>query len=69
MNAQYRNQKFFLTNSLRGSSLVQILIYTNLILFTLMVLHGTIKGLGMGAIMNLRQHYWLTGVDSTGRGF
>ena len=52
MNAQYRNQKFFLTNSLRGSSLVQILIYTNLILFTLMVLHGTIKGLGMGAIMN-----------------
>ena len=52
MNAQYRNQKFFLTNSLRGSSLVQILIYTNLALFTLMVLHGTVKGLGMGAIMN-----------------
>ncbi len=49
MNA--RNQ-FFLKTSLRGNSLVQILIYANLILFTLMVLHGTILGLGMSAIMN-----------------
>jgi rhomboid protease GluP len=38
---------FFLKNSLRGRSLVQILIYTNLVLFTLMALHGTILGLGM----------------------
>lgn len=52
MNAQRRNQQFFLVNSLRGNSLVQILIYTNLILFTLMVLHGTLKGLGMNAILN-----------------
>ncbi|MBN1959142.1 MAG: rhomboid family intramembrane serine protease [Desulfuromonadales bacterium] len=52
MNARYRNQQFFLKNSLRGSSLVQILIYANLILFTLMVLHGTVMGLGMKAIMN-----------------
>ncbi len=52
MNAHYRRQQFFLRNSLRGSSLVQILIYANLILFTLMVLHGTVIGLGMRAIMN-----------------
>lgn len=52
MNANYRSQKFFLKSSLRGNSLVQILIYANLILFTLMVLHGTILGLGMQAIMN-----------------
>lgn len=52
MNAQYRRQRFFMKSSLRGNSLVQILIYTNLILFTLMVLHGTILGLGMQAIMN-----------------
>ena len=38
---------FFIKNSLRGRSLVQILIYANLALFTLMVLHGTILGLGM----------------------
>lgn len=52
MNAQYQRQNFFLKSSLRGSSLVQILIYTNLALFTMMVLHGTILGLGMQAIMN-----------------
>ncbi len=52
MNAFNRRQQFFLKNSLRGNSLVQILIYANLILFTLMVLHGTILGLGMQAIMN-----------------
>ncbi|WP_321370517.1 rhomboid family intramembrane serine protease [uncultured Desulfuromusa sp.] len=52
MNAQYRRQRFFLKSSLRGNSLVQILIYANLILFTLMVLHGTVLGLGMQAIMN-----------------
>lgn len=52
MNARYRQQKFFLKNTLRGSSLVQILIYANLILFTLMVLHGTILGLGMRVILN-----------------
>ena len=52
MNARYRHQQFFLKNSLKGNSLVQILIYANLILFTLMVLHGTILGLGMRAIMN-----------------
>ena len=52
MNANYRRQQFFLKNSLRGSSLVQILIYANLILFTLMVLHGTVRGLGMQAILN-----------------
>ena len=38
---------FFIKNSLRGRSVVQILIYTNLALFTLMVLHGTVLGLGM----------------------
>ena len=52
MNAHYQRQKFFLRNSLRGHSLVQILIYANLILFTLMVLHGTVIGLGMRALMN-----------------
>lgn len=52
MNRQFRRQSFFLKNSLRGSSLVQIIIYANLILFTLMVLHGTILGFGMQAIMN-----------------
>ena len=52
MNAQYRRQQLFLRNSLRGNSLIQILIYTNLILFTLMVLHGTVRGLGMQAILN-----------------
>ncbi len=52
MNSRYRKQNFFLKNSLRESSLVQILIYVNLILFTLMVLHGTVLGLGMKAIMN-----------------
>lgn len=51
MNHRQR-QQFFLKTSLRGSSLVQILIYTNLILFTLMVLHGTILGFGMSAIMH-----------------
>ena len=51
MNAQPRRQKFFLHNTLRGQSLVQILIYANLILFTLMVLHGTAVGLGMRAIL------------------
>ncbi|MEE4254199.1 MAG: rhomboid family intramembrane serine protease [Desulfuromusa sp.] len=52
MNAQYRRQQFFLKSSLRGNSLVQILIYANLILFTLMVLHGTVLGLGMQAILH-----------------
>lgn len=52
MNAHYRRQQFFLKSSLHGNSLVQILIYANLALFTLMVLHGTILGLGMQAIMN-----------------
>ncbi|WP_020676619.1 rhomboid family intramembrane serine protease [Geopsychrobacter electrodiphilus] len=45
-------QTFFRRNSLRGHSLVQILIYINLGLFTLMVLHGTILGLQMQAILN-----------------
>lgn len=52
MNAYQRRQPFFLKSSLRGNTLVQILIYANLILFTLMVLHGTILGLGMQAIMH-----------------
>lgn len=52
MNAHYRQQKFFLRNPLRGHSLVHILIYANLILFTLTVLHGTVIGLGMSAIFN-----------------
>ncbi len=51
MNAYHRKQQFFLKSSLRGNTLVQILIYANLILFTLMVLHGTILGFGMQAIM------------------
>lgn len=52
MNAQFRRQRFFLHNTLRNHSLVQILIYVNLIFFTLMVLHGTILGYGMQAILN-----------------
>ncbi len=48
----YRNHQFFIKTSLRGNSLVQILIYANLILFTLMVLHGTLLGFGMSAIMH-----------------
>ncbi len=48
MNAQ----KFFLRNRLQGYSLVHILIYANLILFTLTVLHGTVIGLGMSAIFS-----------------
>ena len=52
MNAYRHRQQFFLRTSLRGHSLVQILIYINLILFTLMVLHGTILGLGMRAILS-----------------
>lgn len=52
MNAHSRRQQFFLRNTLRGYSLVHILIYVNLILFTLMVLHGTVIGLGMQAILN-----------------
>ncbi|MEA3544285.1 MAG: rhomboid family intramembrane serine protease [Thermodesulfobacteriota bacterium] len=52
MTPNNRRQQFFLKTSLRGNSLVQTLIYANLILFTLMVLHGTILGLGMQAIMN-----------------
>ncbi len=52
MNAYRQPGKFFRINTLRGSSLVQILIYANLILFTLMVLHGTILGFGMRAILN-----------------
>ncbi|SEA53227.1 Membrane associated serine protease, rhomboid family [Desulfuromusa kysingii] len=52
MSGSYRRQQFFLKSSLQGNTLVQTLIYANLILFTLMVLHGTILGLGMQAIMN-----------------
>lgn len=52
MNAHYQRQKFFITNSLRGHSLVQILIYANLIMFTLMVLHGTVLGHGMKLFLN-----------------
>jgi len=52
LNAHYQRQKFFITRSLRGHSLVQILIYANLIMFTLMVLHGTILGYGMRVILN-----------------
>lgn len=51
MHSTQRHQ-FFIKNSLRGRSLVQILIYANLILFTLMVLHGTILGMGMRVILN-----------------
>lgn len=52
MTPRYRSSQFYPLKFLRGNSLVQILIYTNLILFTLMVLHGTIRGSGMGAIMS-----------------
>ncbi|PLX97096.1 MAG: rhomboid family intramembrane serine protease [Desulfuromonas sp.] len=53
MNSRnFRQQQFFIKNSLRGSSLVQVLIYANLSLFTLMVLHGTVRGLGMQAILH-----------------
>jgi len=52
LNAQFRRQRFFLHNTLRNHSLVQILIYVNLIFFTLMVLHGTILGYGMQAILS-----------------
>jgi rhomboid protease GluP len=45
-------QKLFLRNPLQGYSLVHILIYANLILFTLTVLHGTVIGLGMSAIFS-----------------
>ncbi|MCF6178713.1 MAG: rhomboid family intramembrane serine protease [Geopsychrobacter sp.] len=48
----FARQSFFRRNTLRGHSLVQILIYINLGLFTLMVLHGTILGLQMSAIFN-----------------
>jgi rhomboid protease GluP len=47
-----RRQQFFIKNSLRGISLTQILIYANLVLFTLMVLHGTLLGLGMSTVLN-----------------
>ncbi len=52
MTAYRQSGNFFRMNSLRGSSLVQILIYANLVMFTLMVLHGTILGLGMKAILS-----------------
>lgn len=52
MNAHYQRQKFFITRSLRGQSLVQILIYANLVMFTLMVLHGTVIGQGMRVILS-----------------
>ncbi|WP_303723087.1 rhomboid family intramembrane serine protease [Malonomonas rubra] len=52
MNAHYQRHKFFITRSLRGHSLVQILIYTNLVMFTLMVLHGTVLGHGMQVILS-----------------
>lgn len=52
MSTRYRRQPFFLKSSWRGNSLIQILIYTNLILFTLMILHGTILGFGTQAIMH-----------------
>ncbi len=72
MSAHYRRQQFFIKNTLRGSSLTQILIYVNLILFTLMVLHGTILGVGMGIIVNppsrLLAHwgaqYWPLAIDA-----
>ncbi|WP_072905278.1 rhomboid family intramembrane serine protease [Malonomonas rubra] len=51
MNA-YQRQNFFITRSLRGHSLVQILIYANLAMFTLMVLHGTVLGYGMTLFLN-----------------
>ncbi len=49
---QFARQNFFRRSPLRGHSLVQILIYVNLALFTLMVLHGTILGHQMRAIFN-----------------
>lgn len=52
MNAHYQRQKFFITKTLRGHSLVQILIYINVIMFTLMVLHGTVLGYGMRLFLN-----------------
>jgi len=52
LNPKNRYRLLSLKNTLRGNSLIQILIYANLILFTLMVLHGTILGLGMNAIMH-----------------
>ena len=51
MNQPFRQNKFFRRSPLAGHSLVQILIYVNLGLFTLMILHGTILGLGMGSIL------------------
>lgn len=50
--SNFARQTFFRRNSLHGHSLVQILIYVNLALFTLMVLHGTILGLKIGVIFN-----------------
>lgn len=47
-----RQQQFFKINSLRGNTLVQTLIYANLILFSGMVLHGSALGVGMRAILN-----------------
>lgn len=52
MNAHYQRHKFFITNSLRGHSLVQILIYANVIMFTLMILHGTFLGHGMSVVLS-----------------
>ena len=52
MTPRYRQSKFSPMKFLRGNSLVQILIYTNLILFTFMILHGTILGAGMNVIMS-----------------
>ena len=54
MKQPFRQNRFFRRSPLAGHSLVQILIYVNLGLFTLMVLNGTILGLGMGAILNPR---------------
>lgn len=51
---QFARHSFFRKSSLRGLSLVQILIYVNLALFTLMVLHGTILGHQMSAIFSPR---------------
>jgi len=52
LNQPFRSNRFFRRSPLAGHSLVQILIYANLGLFTLMVLNGTILGLGMRAILN-----------------
>jgi rhomboid protease GluP len=51
VSSHTRRQHFFIKNSLHGRSLTQILIYANLILFTLMALHGILIGLGMGTIL------------------